>query len=964
MAKGPKGKNSKQWYNPDSLVMNIVVSVICLLGIGGSLWLFRTDLNDTLRRLAEEPVGTVVWKERTVQRRASGRVLWEQLERSSSLYDGDFITANDFSGARIEFINGENLELLPGTSTQIFYRHEDISRIELIEGALSLLTGRFTVTVSKGAERVNLNPRTLASVEARKGIRLNLFQGSGSLTASGETRRAEAGESLETGEDGTFLGSPGVMVVSPRNGTRIIRAVGGAEEVEFIWRRVNAPEDSKVVLELAEDREFTRRLGSWTGTGASAVFELFPGTFYWKAYDLSAPESADQGRLEIAVSPGFQALSPASGSVYRYTSKLPELRFSWSAPEEVSELVLEAADNPGMRQPVFRQQIKSSSGSGGSFAYSGLAEGDWYWRVSPVYPEGVEGKDLPSQVNAFTIVRESELAVPVLSFPASGSVVYTGSGTGNIYFSWKPLEEAVSYSVFVCRDRELSETLISASTTRNYYAYDPGTGILGEGDYYWGVYQTAGNEQRSGISTPVPFSVRNGDTALRIIYPPDNHSVTADRSPDLSYRWKNLSFPVKFQISERPDFSPPLIRDDAVNGSAAHGSFLNPGVYYWRIAAETSAGSFDSSPRRLVVSPSLEAPKVLAPGNGEVLKIEEGKAVTFSWERMNYADYYQFSLFVDGRDAPLTEILSLSSSQVMVYFDSRTAGKFRWTVQGFSDPTLETLGRSGLIASSRFTVSPPASVVLAGGEEATWTVPRISNVQSFSGQIRSPVTLQYPESGASIDGISALRAPPEAKWSASEPLKNIQLVISRNENPISDPRAIILEMGSQASSITFPSLTEGVWYWTIQGDTADGRGVSSGDPFFFSVLAIPPLPPPRRFQPENEAVLTLAQLTRDRSITFNWETIEGANAYIFSLFGDGDPPKPLITGPADPETSYVLEDLTLLDQDSYLWQVEAVYRNQNGVIEQRGIIEQHPFVIDVARSNTLQTHSQGPMYGQ
>ncbi|MDR2618923.1 MAG: hypothetical protein LBC62_08645, partial [Treponema sp.] len=629
MAKGPKGKHSKQWYNPDSLVMNIVVSVICLLGIGGSLWLFRADLNDTLSRLAEEPVGAVVWKERTVQRRASGRVLWEQLERSSSLYDGDLITANDFSGARIEFINGETMELLPGTSIQIFYRHEDISRIELIEGVLSLFTGRFTVTVSKGGERVNLNPRTLASVEALKGIRLSLFQGSGSLTASGETRRAEAGESLETGEDGTFLGSPGVMVVSPRNGTRIIRAAGDAEAVEFLWRRVNAPEDSEAVLELAEDREFTRYLGSWTGTGAPAVFELLPGTFYWKAYDSSAPENAALGRLEITASSGFRALSPASGSVYRYTSKLPELRFSWSAPEEVSELVLEAANNPDMRQPVFRQQIKRSSGSGGSFAYSGLAEGVWYWRVSPVYPEGVEGKDLPSQVNTFTIVRESDPAVPVPSFPASGAVVYTG--TGNIYFSWKPVEEAVSYSVFVSRDRELSETLISASTTRNYYVYDPGTGILGEGEYYWGVYQTSANEQRSGTSAPVPFSVKKGDTALRTVFPPDNHTVTADRSPDLSYSWKNPSSPVKFQISERPDFSPPLVRDDEVNGSAARGSFLNPGVYYWRITAETPGGRFDSSPRRLVVAPSLEAPKVLSPVNNEVIKIEEGKAVTFSW---------------------------------------------------------------------------------------------------------------------------------------------------------------------------------------------------------------------------------------------------------------------------------------------------------------------------------------------
>ncbi|MCL2127229.1 MAG: hypothetical protein FWH38_03150, partial [Treponema sp.] len=285
---------------------------------------------------------------------------------------------------------------------------------------------------------------------------------------------------------------------------------------------------------------------------------------------------------------------------------------------------------------------------------------------------------------------------------------------------------------------------------------------------------------------------------------------------------------------------------------------------------------------------------------------------------------------------------------------------FYWTVQGFSMPTEISSGRNGLIARNRFSITPQGGASL--GDLYSWTVPRIANIQTYSGELFSPITLVSPASGINIPGIQALRSPPLARWTTEEPLRNVQLIISRSSDPASDPRAIVME--ARGATVSFPSLDEGIWYWIICGDTSDTRGATPREPFWINVLPVPLLPASRPIQPENNAVIDLAQLTRDRKITFSWSEVPAASAYIFSLFQDGNPPTLLFTLSPEMVFSYDLENLSILNDGNYLWQVEAVYRNNSGVIEQRGRIERHPFTIEIQRSANLQTHSQGTLYGQ
>ena len=912
------GSGIAKLYNPHSFLRNVLVVAISVLGMGGSLLLFRQDLNRSMRQMEEMPAATVNWVSKTAQRVSVHYARRDRLERGLPVFYGDIINTAALSSAKMSFSGGETLELAENTSIRILYREKEPS-FDLIEGEIQIQSENSGVSVSARSANFSLEPDTIAIIAAGDSYSLKVFQGSGELSSGGESRRTGAGKSLLAGNDGLFAPDPPVMMLSPRNGARILRSSHGKLPVQFLWRRADPLAAGAILLEIADTSDFSNLAFSlYSERGEQAQIELPEGTFFWRVYYPPANEAVDQGRFEVAYAPPPRALSPANNSVQSFRARRAgsnaqgtgtagtatpgtgnrELRFSWSVPEDAESVLLEVASNPEMNRPRIRQLIHLPKGGEGSYVSSGLEPGQWYWRVHPVYPGG-----------------------------AAGGNAISSLGSGQSFWRLRPV------SADIIADDLPSP--INAFTLSGAAAEKPAHDYL-----------------------PAPDA--EPGSRPRIIYPADNFSVEAGRTPDIFFTWRNPSlFEPKLQIAERSDFSGGLIVDKKAYGSNFQSPYLPPGTYYWRIKGAGPGGPAETNPMRLVIAPSLAAPSLDSPRENERIIIEDGKAVSFTWERMNYANNYEFRLFMEGRETPLSEISSLSNNSVLVFFDPDTSGRFAWTVQGFASPTGNSTGRAGIIARGLFTVSPQRNLALGGG--ISWTVPRIANVQTYSGSVHSPISLLYPPRGANVPGIQALRAPSAARWQSEVPLRNVQFIISAASDPLSDPRAIVMDVSS--SSVNFPSLSEGIWYWIIRGDTNDERGVSPGDPFWINVLPIPILPPPQLVQPENQAIIGIAQLTRDRNISFDWEEVEGANSYIFSIFRDDDPPVLLFTSTPLSESAYVFDSLSILNAGDYLWQAEAVYVN-NGTIEQRGKIEQNSFTIEIQRSGGMQTQGQGTMYGQ
>jgi hypothetical protein len=139
--------------------------------------------------------------------------------------------------------------------------------------------------------------------------------------------------------------------------------------------------------------------------------------------------------------------------------------------------------------------------------------------------------------------------------------------------------------------------------------------------------------------------------------------------------------------------------------------------------------------------------------------------------------------------------------------------------------------------------------------------------------------------------------------------------------------------------------------------------------------------PPDRF------TLGPEMIRRSRQLVFSWNSVEGADTYVFSLFEENTTDfagakasgkirdsggTSLLLKAETAKTSYTLEDLGLLNRasgeragsggmhGSFVWQVEAVVRNG---AERRGTPGKSRFTLDVPAPGNPQVRETGTLYG-
>jgi hypothetical protein len=120
---------------------------------------------------------------------------------------------------------------------------------------------------------------------------------------------------------------------------------------------------------------------------------------------------------------------------------------------------------------------------------------------------------------------------------------------------------------------------------------------------------------------------------------------------------------------------------------------------------------------------------------------------------------------------------------------------------------------------------------------------------------------------------------------------------------------------------------------------------------------------PERLTPARGQKIKASDLRMNRYIEFSWQAVSEANAYIFTILTDGGV-QVFRTDPLN-NTSVNFTELEKLDyQKNYIWNVEAVYMNSDGIIERHGRPADSNFTLDIpAPAGKVQTAKTGVMYG-
>ncbi|MDR2418830.1 MAG: hypothetical protein LBD79_07225 [Treponema sp.] len=898
-----KDRNSLQRVSPRrKILVDVFVVLFCLSGATTGIYLFWQDLNRSLVKQSEAPVGTITFKRNIAQRRFQDRLIWSQLQRESPIYNGDIIRTSELSDTSITFLDGNTIDLSEASLIQIFY-DKDGARIELSGGAVNVNATTGGITLVSGGTELKLGEGSKISAgasELGEGLNLQVIEGNAVVNTGEGIQQVESGSALTVQNDGSTSRNAQVVVSFPSANQRMVNSSSGTVPVDFTWSTANFSEDEHTRVEVATDRNFTQLVKASDTNATAATIDLPAGTYFWRAYATTSssasratPTNASSGRLTILHTESLVLRSPLSEAVYSYRVNSPTIRFQWSAVEGAGDADiqyrLEIADNPQMTNPQLRTVVSSVS-----FSYTGLDDGIWYWRVTPIFPADYQGNPDPSITASFVVRRATELITPSLLAPESGSVVNSAADGRGIYFSWRKENDAASYTLQLARDMEFRNPVFSRTLTDTVYTWNPSEIAAESGRYYWRVSYTDIEGALSPLSESRFFTAISGTPTHEIIFPPDNYTISDEVLSSLRFAWRtNLPFSSRFQIAASSDFSR-LMVDESIsaltNERAFQGVFLADGTYYWRVSTSNAAGdtSMQTPAQRLTIAPPLPSPQGLEP-QGRIVP-ESNDTLVFRWNAVPDAELYEFSLYEGGSLGLGTPRLVYQNQNVRQTFLSLPRstvreGAYFWTVSAVTEESTRSSRRASQAALGQFQLSVPQQVLL-----------------------------EYPPANYAFTGLEALRQPSMIRWSSSETLGTSRLIVSRSPTLNGETA---LEIVSPAKTVNLPVLTEGTYYWTVQATTPEGIDISAPTQTF-RVLPLSITRVSLDFPQTGYTYTGVDALRRPGTAQWSSEERVGTSRFILSRNADlsGTP----ILELNNPGRSITLPALT---EGTYYWTIQA-----------------------------------------
>ncbi|MDR2841795.1 MAG: FecR domain-containing protein, partial [Spirochaetaceae bacterium] len=235
---------------------DILVIILYILGTGVLLKLFYNDLNQTLKKNAP-PVAIVTFKEKTIQRHFSDRILWDRLQNKSDVYNGDVIRTSDASNVSVLFNDKNSFDLDENTMAQIFTGKNN-TQINLSHGRVVLNASDegAHLTVVSGNSKVTIEPGSVVEAENSGGnddITVLVIEGEAALeTGAGQTVALKGGDTFNAGHF--------IAPISPSPSEHFVQTQQ-EKMFEFLWKTpadYDMNKNTTLRFEVSTDKNFKK----------------------------------------------------------------------------------------------------------------------------------------------------------------------------------------------------------------------------------------------------------------------------------------------------------------------------------------------------------------------------------------------------------------------------------------------------------------------------------------------------------------------------------------------------------------------------------------------------------------------------------------------------------------------------------------------------------------------------------
>ncbi len=663
----------------------IIVSILLFLIFFFSLLLYL-DFKRKIGIGDKEIIGIIRYKEKLIQRKIDGQVVWETVDRDTPITNLDSVRTADQSNVSIELNDKTQIDMDQNSMILLDFSNQNIN-LDFAYGAFSAKRSENSndskLNIKSGEKTIELrNSDVKLTKTDDKNLNLTVDKGNATIKTKQGDQVIEKDQLATVKEEKVEIQANPVRLTNPID-RAIYLAGNNLVAVNFSWEPQNGAQkqiDSATNLEISEDYKFAKKTKRIPATKESNIeLKLPSSTYYWRVVTNNKnkpPQVSEVRRLSLINEEPIKLFSPANKSKYAYANSLPIITFSWNKSEYASSYKLEIAKNN-----EFKEIIKSQDSYTNRFALDSLTDGKYFARVSSKFLSPDSAPQV-SETVAFSVEKKVELDSVEITALDTTSTTVTAVEKEKFVLNWKGSPEYTSYEVQISDDKSFTNVLENEKVNRNFLVPNK---YLKKNSYYWRVRGITKDGKNSNYSTS-KFEIKE-PANLEILSPKDNAEFAVRHTDRIDFKWNktDLYGTYKLEVSEKPDFKS-IYKSEATTSFGASLAGFNSGTYYVRLSlvnTETGEELLKSNSKTFKIPMLLTEPILKNPRRSEVVDMSDTDSLLFNWESIPNAVSYKLEVFqkVDNGDKLIVSDDVNTNQYSLKDLNLLDEGKFRWQIK-------------------------------------------------------------------------------------------------------------------------------------------------------------------------------------------------------------------------------------------------------------------------------------------
>lgn len=904
------------------LFVSISISLACLV-------LFITDLTRTQTKEGEETIATVYSKEKIVQRKFLNRLSWDRLKPNSKLYSGDTIRTGDSSGISLELSDETLVNVYSNTMVQLFGT-EDGTSISLTDNSkLSIKTtdgndNLFLQMTNGSVVKVDNNTDFYTETTDNQ-TSFQVLSGVASFVDSDGNIQNLSNNRYIVNENGEVILSP-ILVNSPAPNECIMNFSDEKYLLHFSYSILSQEIKDKVLLEISNDKSFNTIIVSKEEENQDYIdLELDHGKYYYKL-TLQKENFVLTGNFEIINTKFPTQIKPLDKETVSFDTSQSSVRFIWDKVDEALSYKVEISSNPLMTDLVITKHVNMNS-----IVINNLAEGTWYWKVSANYDSSLKSFLSSDKISSFNLVKGKRDEGVIIKSPPNGIET-----SNTVVFSWDDDELEGSYVVKIADNPELENPVMNVVTKNSYFKTQLEDNNFDDKQWYW-TLEKVSEEGETIENSDIRYFTKIDSEKQKLLFPINKYLVSESLIENIKFTWtaKEGTFTEYLQIAYDSDFSDIFLEQQAENFSISKIN-IPVGNWFWRIKSidsnNTETSTTYSEINEIIVVKPFSPPIISSDYEKEVFVVNKDIPILLTWSFDDFlasqnSNVNYFVEVFDNNDLVFSQS-GLLQNEIQFSLDKDyTEKEYVWTVKAYKDESTNNSFLDGDVATSIFQVREPKRIELL-----------------------------EPINNTRIDGLNAFLENTVFKWKSDEDLIDKQFLLIKEDNK---KREVISKLNNPKETVTIPKLSEGSYYWMINGKMSNDIDVSSVENHF-TITSIKKLGTTKLVEPAKNKVFDEIYFRDNRDVKFIWNKVENATHYYFKIEKkDGTK---IIDRTFSQETNFTFEKIDLFDIGEFIWTIQAQRRDKNGRIIQSSDVSQSSFSIDIPLPEKPSIQKKGLFY--